>query len=71
MNLTKKLLTIKELSELLGVPKSWIYRRTCQNEIPYLKLGNYVRFDLEKVEAWLDEKQARNKHDIYSHEMYQ
>lgn len=63
MNLSNKLLTIEELAELLGVPKSWIYRRTCQKEIPFIKLGNYVRFDLEQVEAWLEEI---NKHDCLS-----
>jgi len=29
-----KLLTVKEVAELLGVPKSWIYERTRHQEIP-------------------------------------
>ena len=65
MNLSQKLLSIEELAELLGVPKSWIYRRTSLGEIPYLKLGRYVKFDLDQVTAWVEEKQAGNgqEHD--------
>ena len=66
MDLTKRLLSIEELAELLGVPKSWLYRRTCLDEIPHLKLGRYVRFDLEAVQAWLEEKEAGNGHDYLS-----
>jgi excisionase family DNA binding protein len=57
MNASRKLLTVNELASLLGVPKSWIYRRTSLNEIPHLKLGTYVKFDLEKIEQWLESKE--------------
>ena len=47
----RKLLTVKELSELLGVPVSWIYQRTRmgQDAIPHVKFGKYVRFDSDEV----------------------
>ena len=47
----RKLLTVKELSELLGVPVSWIYQRTRmgQGAIPHVKFGKYVRFDSDAV----------------------
>jgi len=47
----QSLITVKELSEALHVPASWIYQRTCQGQqgIPHIKMGKYVRFDLEQV----------------------
>ena len=47
----KQLITVDELSQILNVPKSWIYERTRQGQaaIPFVKLGAYVRFDPEEV----------------------
>jgi excisionase family DNA binding protein len=55
-----KLLNVKEVAELLGVPVSFVYdrtRRSALDAIPHLKVGKYVRFDLEKVERWLADRQ--------------
>jgi excisionase family DNA binding protein len=54
-----ELLTIEELAQLLRVPKGWIYSRTRDRSldaIPHLKLGKYLRFEEEKVQAWLDSR---------------
>ena len=49
----KRLVDVGELSEILNVPKSWIYDRTRQGQeaIPFIKLGAYVRFDPDEVIA--------------------
>ncbi len=54
----RKLLTVKELSELLGVPVSWIYQRTRMGQaaIPHVKFGKYVRFDSDAVIRFFAEK---------------
>ena len=41
----------KEMAALLGVPVSWIYRRTCMRPraIPVVQVGKYIRFDPEVV----------------------
>ncbi len=44
-----ELLTIEELSAILKVPKSWIYARTCTNQLPYIKIGRHLRFQKEKI----------------------
>jgi len=49
-----KFLTVGELAKILDVPKSWIYDRTYRNEIPHYKLGWLLRFDLEKIQQWLE-----------------
>jgi excisionase family DNA binding protein len=53
----ERLLTVRELAELLAVPPSWIYERTRrrgENRFPHLKMGKYVRFRVSDVEAYLE-----------------
>lgn len=49
-------ITVEELSNILKVPKSWIYERTRRKKdpIPHIKAGRYPRFDLSQVLAWLE-----------------
>lgn len=51
----KKLLTISELSKLIGFSNqtiyNWIHRRS---DFPYIKIGKPVRFELQKVIDWLE-----------------
>lgn len=54
---TEKLLGIDELSQFLGVPKSWIYERTRKGEIPHIKLGRYLRFNTQEIREWLKKYQ--------------
>jgi excisionase family DNA binding protein len=54
MSLT--LLSVEEIAERLNVPVSWVYSRTREkgpDAIPRLKVGKYVRFEPEKVLAWI------------------
>lgn len=47
-----KLLTVKELATYLAVPLSWVYERTrpgAKHRLPHVRVGKYIRFDLEKV----------------------
>ena len=53
MNQEQKLLNVQELSKVLNVPVTWIYQRTSQNAIPFIKVGKYVRFDLDEVLEYL------------------
>ena len=50
-------LNIEELSQFLGVPKSWIYERTRRGEIPHTKLGKYLRFNTQEIREWLKKYQ--------------
>jgi len=55
----QKLLSVGELSETLNVPKSWVYsrsRETGPSAIPRIRVGKYVRFELDKVLDWLKEQ---------------
>ena len=48
-------LTVQEAAELLRVPVSWLYERTRTNSVPHVKLGKYLRFDRDELNAWLEE----------------
>ena len=60
MNQVTKLLTVKELAQIIGVPPSWVYQRTRigQEAIPHVKFGKYVRFDAHEVIAFFEKKEA-------------
>lgn len=50
------LLSVDELAEYLNTPKSWVYgksRETGPGAMPKIKVGKYVRFELDKVIDWL------------------
>jgi excisionase family DNA binding protein len=51
------LLTADELAQFLKVPRGWVYERTRRrgpDRLPFIKLGKYVRFDLNAVRVFLD-----------------
>lgn len=53
----EKLLTILQVSELLSVKRSTLYRWTHQGLIPHIKLGGkFVRFRESDVLNWLEKK---------------
>lgn len=48
----KKLVSIKEAAELLGLSDRWVYNRIADGSIPIIKLGGATRIslaDLEKI----------------------
>ena len=54
----RKYLSIKELSEYLGIPKHTIYSWTSMKKIPYVKLGRAIRFDMTEIESWIKERRV-------------
>ena len=50
------LLDQHEAAELLNVPASWIMGEARADRIPHVRLGRYVRFDAEQLEAWWRER---------------
>ena len=57
--MNQNLIGVNELAKILGVPPSWVYarsRETGPGSVPRLKVGKYVKFELDKVMEWLKEK---------------
>ncbi len=50
--MTRPLLDAKEAGELLNVPASWCLAEARANRIPHVRLGRYVRFVPDVLEAW-------------------
>ncbi len=62
------LLTVPELATALKVKPSWVYgesRKTGPGSLPRLRVGKYLRFNLEAVMDWLkrQQKEAEGRHD--------
>ena len=49
----ENLLTVKELSEKLGLSKSTIYDYVHRGIIPHIKMKKAVRFSPLKIKQWL------------------
>ena len=47
-----RLVDARVVAEHLSVPTSWVREQSRANAIPHVRLGRYVRFDLEAVDAW-------------------
>ena len=52
---SERLMTLKELSELLGVPMSTLYAWRYRGEGPTgYRIGRHVRYRRSVVEAWIE-----------------
>jgi len=52
----RNLLTIRELSQELKISINTIYYWVGRSEIPFVKLGRHLRFDLDQVLQFFNEK---------------
>jgi excisionase family DNA binding protein len=50
-----RLLTAKDLGELLNVPESWVREHTRSGAIPHVRLGRWIRYDMSDVDEWLEQ----------------
>jgi excisionase family DNA binding protein len=54
-----ELLSIPEVCEVLGMGKSWTYRKLRSGEIPSIKLGRSVKVKREDLEEYLESQRHR------------
>jgi|WetSurSiteA1Bulk_404760.scaffolds.fasta_scaffold757593_1 excisionase family DNA binding protein len=50
-----RLCTPEEVAKYFRVPLSWVYRKTRERAIPFLKVGRYCRFEMAVIEKWARE----------------
>lgn len=53
--MTERLVDAQAVAERLGVPASWVRESTRSGAMPHVRLGRYVRYDLDDVALWLEE----------------
>ena len=67
-----KLMSLTDVSEMLGIPVHTLYRWRHMGDGPVgYRVGRHVRYRREAVEAWLEQradhrKQARSKQSVSS-----
>jgi len=52
------LIDAKAAGRLLGVPHTWLLAQARAGRIPHHRLGHYVRFNAEDLQAWLSETRS-------------
>lgn len=50
------LLTIEDVCKMLNIKESHLRSLIFKNEIPFLKVGRLVRFDIEDILVWVNKK---------------
>ena len=53
------LLDVPELATELGVKPDWIYKKTADRSIPFIKVGRFIKFKKSEIDAWLVEQSVR------------
>ena len=48
-----KIITVKELSDLINIKEKTIYQWAESRQIPCFKLNGALRFDLEDIQQWI------------------
>lgn len=54
-----RLLNIKEAARFLGTTDKTLYTKIWRREIPFVKLGRSVRFDVRDLEALIERSRVR------------
>jgi len=61
----KKVLTFEEACDYTGISRSYLYKLTSQNKIPFSKPnGKVIFFDKEKLDTWLLKNGSKSEGEI-------
>ncbi len=50
-----RLINVTEAAEWLGVTSQTLYKMVSHRRVPYVKVGGALKFDPEKLQAWISE----------------
>lgn len=62
--MTKEICNIKELSNYLQISISEIRKLVRSKQIPHFRIGNRIKFDLKKINNWVDDLEAQESKNI-------
>lgn len=54
--MTKTLVGQPEVSKRLGIGRAAVYDLVARKEIPHIRLGRSIRFDMERIERWIGDQ---------------
>ena len=58
-----RLLSVEEISEMLGMGRSWIYQQIRSGEMPSVQLGGSIKVKREDLQAYIENRRRASKHD--------
>ena len=58
--MTKEICDIQDLSSYLKVSVSEVRKLVREKKVPYFRVGNRLRFDLKKINNWLEKLEEEN-----------
>lgn len=56
----KEIYNIKELSNYLKISPSEIRKLVRQNQIPYFRVGNRIKFEKQSINEWIENLEKDN-----------
>ena len=57
----EKLLTVQQVSDLMQISRSLVYKWIHYDFVPYVKIGNIVRFKESELIRWLKNKEHKGR----------
>lgn len=57
----RDLMTTEQIVDYLQISKSTLYKWCHEQYIPHIKLGNKLRFDKDKVEQWIADRECAGR----------
>jgi excisionase family DNA binding protein len=62
---TRRVLTLRQVAAYLRVHRNTVYRLVMDNQLPAFKVGHCWRFDSERIDHWLLEREQTMKSTPY------
>jgi len=57
--MSAEIMTIRQLAAYLNLAEATLYKKVSNNEIPYAKLGNLLRFPKWAIDQWVSENTVK------------
>lgn len=57
----KRLISVQEVSKMLDISVNTAYAMVSQRRIPFVKIGRLTKFDIERIEEWIEEHSTEEK----------
>ncbi len=54
--LTRRLLSVQEAADYIGLSPDTVYTMVSQRRIPYVKVGRRTMFDVGLLDAWIKQR---------------
>ena len=55
---SQRFLNTRQLANFLNISIFFVYKLASEKKIPFIKLGKKLLFDVNKIEAWLENEHA-------------